>query len=261
MTAIVRVMPASEGSQSYAWVRAHPNVGYETFADAACADPRMHGRVLDVGCGAHTPHIDRVHDIMKCAQQWDGVEPSPEVAHHPALTDRWHATMEDAPVPEAAYDGALAWMVLEHVAKPADFMTAVLRALKPGGVFYAGTPHRWHPFALLSRTLELLGLKDLFVKHGPSKVNDYPAYYRLNTRGAMNRACRSLGVSGIDVWYAPGIQWRQYFPSALRFGPDLYDRFVGVPVRRAAQLIYFRVTKAGDWQRPDHVDPSLALPA
>jgi SAM-dependent methyltransferase len=211
------------------------------YSSIMAGDDRFRGRVLDIGCGdgALMP-IFRA--ILNGARQVDGVEPTDAIAHNPFIIERWHSTLDDAPVPEDAYDAALAFFVFEHVASPIAFMRRLHCTLRAGGVCYAITPHVRHPFAWIVRTLNATGLKSRLAK-AEAGENPYPTYYRMNSRSAIRRATRGLDFARIEVHYAPSVHWDRYFPRSLRAFPHLYDRMIAIHRPAWAQLVMFKIEK------------------
>ncbi|MEZ6318789.1 MAG: methyltransferase domain-containing protein [Phycisphaerales bacterium] len=205
------------------------------------------GRILDIGAGVHPPTLDLIREPMTRAAQWDGVEPDPDVKDHPLLNQRWVGLLEQRidDIPQAAYDAAFECFVVEHVSDPRAHLTAIARVLKPGAALFGYTPNWTHPFAMMSRAIELIGFKRWFVKHGTSEVNDYPAYYRLNTPARLARAARGLGYERLDVWYVPSAHWRLHFPMPLRLAPLAYEAVLGTKVSSLNQMLLFRLRKAG----------------
>lgn len=205
------------------------------------------GRILDIGAGVHPPKMDLIRAPMERAVQWDGVEPDPQVADHPNLTERWVGLLEGCvdQMPQGVYDAAFECFVVEHVSDPRGHLAAVERVLKPGAALFGYTPNWLHPFAMLSRTIEVVGFKKWFVKHGATEVNDYPAYYRMNTTARLARAARGLGFDRLDVWHVPCAHWRFQFPKALRFAPLVYEAVLGTKVPSLNQMLLFRLRKAG----------------
>src|SRR5688572_6082731 len=200
--------------------------GYQSrFRALLAADDNVKGRVLDIGCGPDLPAPLRY--LPEVVRQLDGLDPSGEVLRHPHLRERWHATFEDAPVPDAAYDLAYAYNVLEHVERARPFMEKLARVLRPGATFWALTPHARHPFTILSRSLELLGLKQAIARRNEG-VNPYPAYYRLNSRRQIRKALRGLPFGEPQFHYVNAPGWEVgYFPSFLRWAPRAYDKVLG----------------------------------
>lgn len=209
------------------------------FAGLLAEDPRVaSGPVLEVGCGG------AFHPVLKDAlggrDDVDGVDPFPEVLEHPGLRKRWQGPIEEVDIPPFRYTAAVAYNVLEHIEEAEPFLAAVRKTLAPGGVFYALTPHANHPFARISRGIEVLGGKSIFSSRSEA-VNDYPAYYRLNRRRSVVRAMRGLGFSSATFWHVPCAQWDTYFPRPIKFAPRLWDRAVGLRFASTAAILLMRL--------------------
>lgn len=215
------------------------------FAAVMRADPRFVGaRLLDVGCGPEGPtHPDKqgrniYRPVLEQARQVDGVEPGFDISKHPYLTERYATTLEDAPLEPAAYDVIVSFNVLEHVASPAPFMAKVFGALKPGGAFYATTPHGFHPFPLCVLLVERLGLKGKVADmEYEGKINRYATYYRLNRRGQIRRHAAAAGFARATYHLVPCVNWDSYFPGVTRVLPRAFDRLIGTRVRACAQQL------------------------
>lgn len=221
------------------------------FLSIMAQDPRLRGHVLNVGCGERGAHIlDRegrpvFQRTYANAAQVDGLDPSDVVFKNKEITEKYHATLEDAPLPEATYDAIVSFYVLEHVSTPARFLAAAHRALKPGGVFYAVTPHAQHPFAVCTHLVELFRIKQRVAGAlESSTINTYATYNRLNTRRAIVRACEGLGFSSATISLAPCVQWDTYVPARLRFLPHLYDRLLGSRFGSFAQQLMVKLEKS-----------------
>ena len=211
------------------------------FVELVCDGRPTLGRLLDVGCGPDLPpYLSRIGDL---AEQHDGVDPfADQVMAHPRLTRRFAGTVESAPLPPGFYDTALAYNVAEHVPAGAPFFAAVRRALRPGGVFWLLTPHARHPFAVLSNSVRLLSLKQVYRRRVKPGANAYPSYYRLNSPRAILRAVRGQPWRRADFWYLPCAQWDRYVPRPLRFLPHAYDRAVGGRVGPLMLILACRLT-------------------
>ena len=212
------------------------------FRDLLFQEAGMRGRVLDIGCGSAVPPA--IDGVQQRAAQLDGVDIDAAVLSHPSLGCRWHAPFEVAQIPNGSYDAAYSYNVVEHIARPRPFFEKVGAVLKPGGVFWALTPHGRHPFCRLTRLIERLGLKQVFAARAEG-VNSYPAYYRMNTPRQVMRAIEGIGFASADFYYLPCTNWDQYVPSPLRWGPNLYDRFLGARVGPCMLLLAYRLELAG----------------
>jgi SAM-dependent methyltransferase len=142
---------------------------------------------------------------------------------------------------------AYAYNVVEHVADPARFLTSVNQILRPGGVFWALTPHGRHPFCWLARITEQVGGKararERLRQDTGYTVNAYPSYYRLNTRRAVERNAGKIGFSGGRFEYYPCLQWDTYFPDFMRWIPHAYDYVAGIRWPACMLVFAFRLQK------------------
>jgi SAM-dependent methyltransferase len=207
------------------------------FGSLIANDPRVRGRVLDIGCGAGLHRS--LEFINTTSSQVDGVEPGEDIERNRTITMRWHAPLEKATIPERAYDLAVAYNVVEHVSNPAAFLASVHRILKPGGRFWALTPNSRHIFSTLSRAAEVAGLKDAIAARNRS-VNDYPAYYRMNSRRQLQRAITSIPLRITHAECVTASGWyKVYFPRWLHWTGHLYDTLVGEPFESRRVIFIF----------------------
>ena len=210
------------------------------FARLLLSEPALRGRVLDVGCGPGL--MSALKPLTGICRQLDGVDPSPDALRHPDLTERWQAPFESAPIPSAAYDAAFAYNVVEHIADPRSFIRTVHRVLRPGGVFWALTPHGRHPFCKLSRVVELLGAKWV-ARRKNEGINHYSAYYRLNRASQVVRLAKEFSFASARFCYMPNMQWDTYFPQILRWAPHLYDWALGTRWRPFTLILAYRLQR------------------
>jgi SAM-dependent methyltransferase len=219
------------------------------FVDQVLAATPTLGRTLDVGCSGAFPTF--LGPLKSRMTEHDGVDPSEQVLRHPDLGRRWHGPFESADVPLAHYDTVLTYNVVEHIEHARPFFTKVRSVLKPGGTFWALTPNGKHPFSTLSNLVRVLNVKGRYKRLvNDDAINDYPAYYRLNSRKQVLGGIDGLGFAAAEFWYAPCVQWDRYFPAPLRVLPHVYDRTIGLRLPDRQAIFFFRLT--ADAAGPDH---------
>jgi SAM-dependent methyltransferase len=108
---------------------------------------------------------------------------------------------ESIPYPAETFDLIFADNVLEHLTDPEAVLREVVRVLKPGGIFLAKTPNKYHYMPLVAR-LTPHGFHQFINRlRGRASVDTFPTRYRINTPGAIRYyAARSgLRVRGIRL--------------------------------------------------------------
>ncbi|MGH9783203.1 MAG: class I SAM-dependent methyltransferase, partial [Terriglobia bacterium] len=103
---------------------------------------------LDVGCGRG----DFLRQMKQLGWTVSGVEPdaaAAELARQSLNAPIFHGTLEDAPLPESAFDAVCMSHVIEHLSDPLRTLRRCWELLKPGGKLSVVTPnsqslaHRW----------------------------------------------------------------------------------------------------------------------
>jgi SAM-dependent methyltransferase len=164
------------------------------------------GRILDLGCGANT---DLASYRSAEREVWGtDLQPHPDLRHA-----EWFRVMGAGgavPFPDGYFDLVVAVMVLEHVADPQRFLQEVKRVLRPGGRFVGHTISGCHYVTWVRRLIGLFphSLNQRLVRrlYGRPAVDTFPAYYRLNRLGQIQRAGRRAGlrVTGLRRYADPG---------------------------------------------------------
>lgn len=183
--------------------------------------------VLDLGAGAG---IVEQMDFRGHARRLCGIDPDPRVVENPYLDEGRVGVGESIPYPDDSFDLVFADNVLEHLSDPAAVFAEVARVLRPGGVFLAKTPNKWHYVPLIAR-LTPHGFHRWVVRwRGRAGDDVFPTCYRANSRADIRRLAVA---SGLEVVRIELIEGR---PEYLRFSAVtyvlgwLYERLVnGVP--------------------------------
>jgi 2-polyprenyl-3-methyl-5-hydroxy-6-metoxy-1,4-benzoquinol methylase len=115
---------------------------WHAYADLFRASVTDKARILDVGCGDGT-FLNQWREVMGGDAETFGVEMNEKAA---AIAEAQGHTIdanriEDCKLPEQSFHFAYSFHVIEHVEDPVGFMTAVRRALKPGGYALIETPN------------------------------------------------------------------------------------------------------------------------
>jgi len=156
-------------------------------------------RALDIGCGhgigRKPAYTSAVRDAV--GELW-GIEPDTgEMPAAELFHNFQHALMETAKLPEAYFDIAYSFMVVEHVEHPEPYMRAVARCLKPGGIHFFITVNGAHYFALAASTLRKVKADEFVLRtiRGKQEVSEYhyPVQYRMNTPRAIDRVASATG--------------------------------------------------------------------
>lgn len=199
---------------------------YDWFARVVVECLPSGGCAIDVGAGGGLPKA--LTPIRAQAGKLVGIDPSPLVLAHPDLDERFQMPLEEVDLPPACADVLYAYNVVEHIPRPEPFLKKAYDLLRPDGYFVFLTPNSAHPFALLARSMEQVGLKPLMrrmvarQRDGSYAVNDYPAYYRMNRGGTARRLAGKVGFRQIETFHFPS-GWKHYFPRPLWGIPRTYD--------------------------------------
>jgi SAM-dependent methyltransferase len=94
--------------------------------------------VLEAGCGS----TSRVH--LGPRARVTGLDISPvQLARNDALQEQILGDLQFYPIPNAAFDAAVCWDVLEHLDDPTAAVRNMAQALRPGGVLVLAVPNLW----------------------------------------------------------------------------------------------------------------------
>jgi SAM-dependent methyltransferase len=151
--------------------------------------------IIDFGAGRGGPHLDdpseyrrRLSNFKGRVSRVIGVDVDPAVMVNPSLDE---AVLFDAdgraPIPAATADFILSDYVFEHFSDPAQCAGEIDRLLKPGGWICARTPNRLGYISVANRLIpDWISSLVLKAAQPERKEEDvFPAYYRLNTCGAL----------------------------------------------------------------------------
>ncbi len=173
------------------------------------------GTLLDVGCGRGA-YLDNASGMQRELRSFEtkcrqviGIDVDPSAAANPALTEfRLIEGGRDWPIESESVDVIVADWVIEHISDPESFLREAFRTLRPGGTICIRTANAWNYAYAISRLIPnrfhrlVLG----FVQKDRAEQDSFPTLYRCNTRHAMTRSLKMVGLEPVVVlWDAePG---------------------------------------------------------
>lgn len=157
-----------------------------------------------------------------------GVDPDPSVMSNPLLDEAKVLAEPDfrIPYPDEQFDLVFSDSVLEHVSSPGFFFAEVARVLKPGGVFLAKTPNKYHYVTTIARMTPHWFHEFVNRLRGRDHADTFPTVYRCNSRRCLVQESATCGLRVSQVRIVEGR------PEYLRFNflayiPGLiYERIV-----------------------------------
>lgn len=181
--------------------------------------------VLDYGAGRG--HVEEMN-FRGLAKFVAGIDPEPAVFENPYLDEAKILELPKAVIPydDDTFDVVFADNVMEHVADPIVTFREIRRVLKPGGVFLAKTPNKWHYMPMIARCTPTAFHRAVNRRRGREAHDTFPTCYRCNSSGDV----RALAAqSDMEVRTIRRIEGR---PEYLRFNAltyacgYLYERLV-----------------------------------
>lgn len=123
--------------------------------------PKLSGRLLDVGCGT------KPYETLFSVTEYVGLDIDSEESRKRSIADHLYDGKK-FPFADESFDSILCNQVLEHVFNPGEFMSEILRVLKPGGKLLLTVPFVWdeHEQPFDYARYSSFGLHDLLEKHG-----------------------------------------------------------------------------------------------
>ena len=176
---------------------------------------------LDVGCGHGIGgKLERSRQVRAHVKELWGIEPDTGVDEPEGIFDNFqHALMETAKLPENHFDLVYSYTAIEHVEHPMEYMQAIARVLKPGGVHVFMTPNGRHYFAHICRVTKALRIDELILRLVRVKTVDedhYPVQYKFNNPSQIRPVCAELGFEEPKFVFAECTGPTGYFPGPLK---------------------------------------------
>lgn len=153
---------------------------------------------LDYGAGRGNVRQMNFRGIAKFVA---GIDPDDAVLQNPHLDEAklLDLTTNTIPYEDNRFDVVFSDNVLEHVANPEAVFREISRVLKPGGVFLAKTPNKWHYIPLIA-TLTPTSFHRFYNKlRGREQHDTFPTVYKANSRSAVAGLATEAGLEVQDM--------------------------------------------------------------
>jgi SAM-dependent methyltransferase len=123
------------------------------------------GHLLDVGCGS------KPYNGLFSVESYTGLDIENEITKRSGIADKLYKGKE-FPFANGCFDSILCNQVLEHVFNPDEFISEILRVLRPGGKLLLTVPFVWdeHEQPYDYARYSSFGLHALLEKHGFSVI-------------------------------------------------------------------------------------------
>ncbi len=153
--------------------------------------------VIDIGAGAGEVNI---YDLRGKVRRVVGVDLNRRVLTNPLLDEAKIGDIAAIPCPDQSFDLAFSIYVLEHVEDPGAVARELNRILRPGGVFLALTPSRWHYVSIIGGVTPTL-FHEWFNERvrGREREDTFPTTYRMNSRKALRNTFECAGFDTVRI--------------------------------------------------------------
>lgn len=152
--------------------------------------------VVDLGAGRgawyyedHSEPRRRLRNFKSMVAKVIGLDIDPVVMKNPTTTENAIICDDRLPLEDNSVDVIVSEYVLEHIQKVSAFVAEIDRVLKPGGYFFARTPHKYHYVSIAARLIRNANHVSFLAHLQPDrKAEDvFPTAYLLNTMTDIRR--------------------------------------------------------------------------
>ena len=205
---------------------------------------------LDVGGGKSVfPHNQELAgELASRCRSLAAVDPSENVRSNPFAQKVVQSTLEEYRESNVCTLATLR-MVVEHVSRPVEFVTALARVVRPGGLVVLLTVDRWSPVTVVSNAVPFRfhhSIKNLF--WGGEESDTFPAYYRMNTRESLRAVFEGNGFR--EAWFTKlddlSVFGERQWLGRLELGLWRILQKVGFSYPERCVLAIYRRTTSGD---------------
>lgn len=157
-----------------------------------------------------------------------GVDIDDAVFENPLIEEAKRLEAPDFKIPydNDLFDLVFSDNVFEHVEFPESVFKEIYRVLKPGGLFIAKTPNKFHYMPIIARFTPLSFHKFYNKLRGRDSVDTFPTFYRCNSKYDVKKYAFKAKFSDVSTSYWEGrpeylrLSFITYIPGML------YERIV-----------------------------------
>lgn len=215
--------------------------------------------VVDLGAGRGAWFYEersearrRLRDLRLVVARVIGLDVDPVVLTNPTTTENHLIRDNKFPLADASVDVVVAEYVLEHIIDVSSFVSEIKRVLKPGGHFFARTPHKYHYVCIAARLIKNAH-HGAFLSRAQlhRKAEDvFPTAYRLNTMTTIKMHFE--GYMDYSYLYASeptyffGRKWVYWIFSRFHaLVPDLFISNIYVILRKPKESLAVNAIQGG----------------
>ena len=193
------------------------------FRDRVLKRITKSSRVLDFGAGRGK--LEQMN-FKSLAGFIAGIDVEKDVLENPHLDEAKLLDLSTNRIPydDESFDLVFADNVMEHVPNPAIVLREIYRVLKPGGIFLAKTPNKWHYVPMLARMTPLSFHRYYNKLRSRAESDTFPTVYKCNTRSSVRHFAQMADLKIISIETIEGR------PEYLRISPVTY--FLGMIFER-----------------------------
>jgi SAM-dependent methyltransferase len=159
--------------------------------EAIAANLRKEGRFLDAGCGQRMLLANLFKERCRLAV---GVDLEAMGGTGPGARGI-RSDLGALPLRASAFDVVALRSVSEHLRDPGSAFSEMARVLRPGGAAVILCPNKWYYSSIIGRILpESAAPRILKLIFGRNVYDNFPTYYRANTRRSVRRLASRAGL-------------------------------------------------------------------
>jgi len=159
-----------------------------------------------------------------------GVDIDEAVNDNPNIEEAKLLDISDLKIPyeDSMFDLVFSDNVFEHVEYPEKVLREIYRVLKPGGIFIAKTPNKYHYMPIVARLTPLSFHKYYNQLRGRNITDTFPTFYRCNSKYDVKYYSSKAGFSSATLEYWEGRpEYLRITTITYLFGM-LYERIVNM---------------------------------